>query len=212
MRYPQILVTFRCWIITHASQSWNRFNHFFNALMSNDNKIIELLVYNCHFSSTPLGLNRKSMNINNCYKCKEFEEAHGALLLSLLNVRWRNWSVLQFQKDEIELILTFHGDVSFNVWISTFPGPMVLYEWMIIVVFIFVHINMFIFLSILGPSESEWTIESNWIELLFFFSAFSLVKIMPYLCEEHIISKTEKQLTSTRLAQRKFDMALFRYQ
>ena len=72
----------------------NRFNNFFNALMYSDNKIIELLVYNCHFSNTPLGLNRKSplglnrkfMNMYNCYKCNEVEEAHGALLLSLLNV------------------------------------------------------------------------------------------------------------------------------
>ena len=83
----------------------NRFNNFFNALMSSDNKIIELLVYNCHFSNTPLGLNRKFMNLYNCYKCNEVEEAHGALLLSLLNVRSTNWSVPQFQKDKIEYMI-----------------------------------------------------------------------------------------------------------
>ena len=38
----------------------NRFNNFFNAPMSSDNKIIELLVYNCHFSNTPLGLKKNS--------------------------------------------------------------------------------------------------------------------------------------------------------
>ena len=38
---------------------------------------------------------------------------------------------------------------------STFPCPTVLYEWLIILVFIFIHINMFIFLCILGSSESE---------------------------------------------------------
>ena len=83
----------------------NRFNNFFNALMSSDNKIIELLVYNCHFSNTPLGLNRKFMNMYNFYKCNEVEEAHGALLQSLLNVRCTNWSVPQFQKDEIECMI-----------------------------------------------------------------------------------------------------------
>ena len=83
----------------------NRFNNFFNALMSSDNKIIELLVYNCHFSNTALGLNRKFMNMYNCYKCNEVEEAHGALLLSLLNVRCPNWSVPQFQKDKIECMI-----------------------------------------------------------------------------------------------------------
>ena len=83
----------------------NRFNNFFNALMSSDNKIIECLVYNCQFSNTPLGLNRKFMNMYNYYKCNEVEEAHAALLLSLLNVRCSNWSVPQFQKDEIECMI-----------------------------------------------------------------------------------------------------------
>ena len=83
----------------------NRFNNFFNALMSSDNKIIELLVYNCHFRNTPLGLIRKFMNMYNCYKCNEVVEAHGALLLSLLNVRCTHWSVPQFQKDEIECMI-----------------------------------------------------------------------------------------------------------
>ena len=41
-----------------------------------------------------------------CYhKCNEVEEAHGELLLSLLNVRYANWSVPQFQKDEIECMI-----------------------------------------------------------------------------------------------------------
>ena len=82
-----------------------RFHNFFNALMSSDNKIIELLVYNCHFSKTPQGLNRKLMNMYNCYKYNEVEQAHGAPLLSLLNVRGTNWSVPQFQKDEIECMI-----------------------------------------------------------------------------------------------------------
>ena len=55
----------------------NRYNNFFNALMSSDNKIIELLVYNCHFSNTPLGLDTKFMNMYNCYKCNDVEEAQG---------------------------------------------------------------------------------------------------------------------------------------
>ena len=83
----------------------NRFYNFFNALMSSDNKIIELLMYNCHFSNTQLGLNRIFMNIYNCYKCNEVEEAHGPLLLSLLNVPCTNWSVPQFQKGEIECMI-----------------------------------------------------------------------------------------------------------
>ena len=84
----------------------NRFNNFFKALMSSDNKIIEILVNNCHFSNAPLGLNRKSMNIcYNCYKCNEVDEAHGALLLSLLNVGYTNWSVPLFEKDEIECMI-----------------------------------------------------------------------------------------------------------
>ena len=41
----------------------------------------------------------------NCYKCNEVEEAHGALLLSLLNVRCTNWYVPQFQIDEIECVI-----------------------------------------------------------------------------------------------------------
>ena len=142
----------------------NRFNNFFNALMSSDNKIIELLVYNCHLSNTPLGLNRKFMNMYNCYKCNEVEEAHWALLLSLLKVRCLNWSVPQFQKDEIQCMIydvcvnwSWYFMVMYllNVWISTFPCPTVLYEWLIIVIFIFVYINMFIFLCILGSFESE---------------------------------------------------------
>ena len=91
----------------------NRFNNFFNALMSSDNKIIELLVYNCHFSNTPLGLKRKFMNMYNCYKCNEVEEAHGALLLSLLNVRCTNWSVLSFRK--MRLNVWFMMFVSINL-------------------------------------------------------------------------------------------------
>ena len=54
-----------------------------------------------------------------------------------------------------------YGDVSFNVWISTFPCPIVLHEWLVIVVLIFVQINMFIFTCVLGSSESEWTFEFN---------------------------------------------------
>ena len=38
----------------------NRFNNFFDVLMSSDNKMIELLVYNCHFSNTPLALKENS--------------------------------------------------------------------------------------------------------------------------------------------------------
>ena len=83
----------------------NRFNNFFNALMSSDSRIIGPLVYNCHFSNTQLDLNRKFINMYNCYKCNEIEEAHGALLLSLLNVGCTNWYVPQFQKDEIECMI-----------------------------------------------------------------------------------------------------------
>ena len=50
----------------------NRFNNFFNALMSCDNKIIELLVYNCHFSNTPLAgcpaVREKSGKFQTCQK------------------------------------------------------------------------------------------------------------------------------------------------
>ena len=72
--------------------------------MSSDSKIMELLVYNCHFNNIPLGL-KKFMNMYSCYKCNEVEEANGALLLSLLNVRCANWFVPQFQKDEIECMI-----------------------------------------------------------------------------------------------------------
>ena len=47
----------------------NRFNDFFNALVSSVYNSNELLVYNCHFSNTPLGFNRKFMNMYNCNKC-----------------------------------------------------------------------------------------------------------------------------------------------
>ena len=77
----------------------------FDALMSSDINIIELLAYNCHFNNTPLGLNRKFMNMYNCNKCYKVEEAHGVLLLLLVNVRCKNWSVPQFQKDEIECMI-----------------------------------------------------------------------------------------------------------
>ena len=56
----------------------NTFNNFVDALMSSDNKIIERLVYNCHFCNTLLSLNRKFMNMYNCYKCNKVREAHGA--------------------------------------------------------------------------------------------------------------------------------------
>ena len=68
-------------------------------------KIVELLVYICHFSNTPLGLNREFISMCKCNKCNEVEVAHGALLLSLLNVRCTNWSVPQFQKDKIECMI-----------------------------------------------------------------------------------------------------------
>ena len=140
--------------------------------MSSDNKIIELLVYNCHFSNTPLGLNRKSMNRYNCYQCNQVEEAHGALLLSLLNVWCTNCSVPQFRKMRLNVWFMMFVSINLDIlWWCIFlmsenllfhARLTVLYEWLIIVVFIFVHINMFIFRCILGSSESEYTIELNW--------------------------------------------------
>ena len=139
----------------------NRFNNFFTALMSSDNKIIEIQVYNCHFSNTPLGLNRKWIYtiVINVMKSKKLMghcfchywmfDAQIGLSLGFRKMRLNVWFIIYVS---INLAMFMY---LLNVWISTFPCPTVLYEWLIIVVFIFVYINMFIFLCILGSSESE---------------------------------------------------------
>ena len=109
----------------------NRFNNFFDSLMSGDNKVIELLVHNCHYNDTPLRLNRKFMNMYNCNKCNKVEEAHGALLLSTLNV-WRKIGLsLSFRKMRFNvwfmMSVSLDLDINSDVYL-TFPCLTVLYE------------------------------------------------------------------------------------
>ena len=112
----------------------NRFNNFFNALMSSDNNIIERLVYNCHFSNTPLGINKKIMNMYNCYKCNEVEEAHGALLLawmfdaqiglslSFRKMRLKVWSMM-FVSINLDILWWWIFQMSeYHVHLSLYTG------------------------------------------------------------------------------------------
>ena len=90
------------------------------------------------------------MNMYNCNKCNEVEEAHGALLVSLLNVRYTNCCVPEFQEDEIkcmfhdvcQLILMFYGNASL-------PSKDLLFHSRLfccaVIVSIFTEINMLIF-------------------------------------------------------------------
>ena len=124
--------------------------------MSSDNKIIGVLVYIRNFIDTSLGLDRKFMNMYNCSKYKEFEEAHGALFLSLLNVRCSNWSVPQCQQTRLNVKFVMHVatyfDIAwlcrFTVCISTYQCPTLLYGQLTIYELIFVHLDMFIFLYV----------------------------------------------------------------
>ena len=91
-----------------------------DAMISSDNKIIELLVYNFHFSNTPLSLKKVL-----------------AMLLSSLTVQCTNWSVPQFQKDLFECMIydvwvTWSWNLMvmtlYSVWISTFLCSTILHE------------------------------------------------------------------------------------
>ena len=53
---------------------WNQYTPLQLCWAGGYNKIIELLVYKCHFSNTSLGVNRKFMNMNNCNKCNKVEK------------------------------------------------------------------------------------------------------------------------------------------
>ena len=78
-------------------------NNFVDALLSCGNNIIELLVHKCNLNNTPLGLNRKLMNMYSCSKCSEFWRSSWSTAFVILNVQCRNWSGPQYNKDEIEL-------------------------------------------------------------------------------------------------------------
>ena len=74
-------------------------------MMSSNNGIIHTLVLNSYFVNTPLGMNRKFISMYRQKESTEDDRSAGAVLCSLLNVRSQNWSIPEFQKQDIDYMI-----------------------------------------------------------------------------------------------------------
>ena len=69
--------------------------------MLSDNAVIKQLAINAYFSNSPMGLNRKYLNVYKKTTINEEDESLGGLLVSLLDVRQHQWYIPNYGTDEI---------------------------------------------------------------------------------------------------------------
>jgi len=82
-----------------------RFNSFLQTWISSENSVITQLALNAHFSNSPIGLNKKYSKIFSQRSLTLEEQSHGQLISSLLKIREQMWSVPEFEKEEVEIML-----------------------------------------------------------------------------------------------------------
>jgi len=82
--------------------AWNKsVRRIFGNIMNSENAVMKLLALNAHFSNTPIGLNRKYINIYRKNILNDGQNSQIGLLISLLNVRDQHWHIPQFQLSEV---------------------------------------------------------------------------------------------------------------
>ena len=86
-----------------------RFRTFFATCMSSENLLINLVVLNAHFCNSPMSMNRRYADKLLVEKndLTEEESGHAALLSSLLKIREQQWSIPNFDRNEIEMMVEF---------------------------------------------------------------------------------------------------------
>ena len=86
-----------------------RFRTFFVTCMSSENLLINLLALNAHFCNSPMSMNRRYADKLLIEKndLTEEESGHPALLSSLLKKREQQWSIPNFDRNEIEMMFEF---------------------------------------------------------------------------------------------------------
>ena len=86
-----------------------RFRTFFATCMSSENLLINLLALNAHFCNSPMSMNRRYADKLLVKKndLTEEESGHAALLSSLLKIREQQWSIPNFDRNEIEMMVEF---------------------------------------------------------------------------------------------------------
>ena len=77
--------------------------------MSSENLLINLLALNAHFCNSPMSINRRYADKLLVEKndLTEEESGHAALLSSLLKIREKQWSIPNFDRNEIEMMVEF---------------------------------------------------------------------------------------------------------
>ena len=77
--------------------------------VSSDNLLINLLALNAHFCNSPMSMNRRYADKLLVEKndLTEEESGHAALLSSLLKIREQQWSIPNFDRNEIEMMVEF---------------------------------------------------------------------------------------------------------
>ena len=75
--------------------------------MSSENLLINLLALNAHFCNSPMSMNRRYADKLLVEKndLTEEESGHAALLSSLLKIREQQWSIPNFDRNEIEMMV-----------------------------------------------------------------------------------------------------------